>query len=320
MNFIVKAWLRSLLALLLSMQTVLVLAQAVQAVPPLSGRVVDMVGVLSHAEQAELDTQLARIEQQRGLQVVILLVASTLPEDIASYANRVANTWKIGRREVGDGVLVVVARHSGKLRIEVAKSLEGAIPDLAAKQIIDEVMVPLMRQGNFAGGLREGVARIDARMGSEKLPTPQPSPASTSRGFAQLGFEGMDFIIFLLFAVPMGAAVAKDVFGNKLGSLITGGAAAGLAWIVTTSFIVAGLACALAGIFALATSSRRAISARRTSPSPNGWQTNHSGGWGDYTGSGLGAGGGFSSGGGGDFGGGGASGDFGGGDGGSDGH
>ena len=91
------------------------------------------------------------------------MVPTTQPEDIASYANRVGNDWKIGRKEVGDGVLVVVAKNDRKMRIEVAKALEGAVPDLAAARIIDDAMKPRFRQNDFAGGLNAAADQLIAR-------------------------------------------------------------------------------------------------------------------------------------------------------------
>ena len=110
-------------------------AWAQQAVPPLSGRVVDTAQILSAGEAGSIETQLARIEKERGSQIVVLLVNTVAPEDISSYANRVANAWKIGRRDVGDGVLIIIAKEDRKLRIEVAKSLEGAIPEIGRAHV-----------------------------------------------------------------------------------------------------------------------------------------------------------------------------------------
>src|SRR3954464_2024746 len=122
-------------------------AQGVLPVPPLSAHVTDQTGTLDAIQLKGLEDKLTALEQSKGAQVAVLLVPTTHPEDDASYANRVANAWKIGRKGLGDGVLVVVAKDDHKVRIEVAKSLEGAIPDLAAKQIIDEAMLPKFRSG-----------------------------------------------------------------------------------------------------------------------------------------------------------------------------
>jgi uncharacterized protein len=279
-------------------------AHAQQSVPELSGRVVDTAQILSSAEASSIDTRLARIEQERGSQIVVLLVNTVAPEDISSYANRVANSWKIGRKDVGDGVLIIIAKEDRKLRIEVAKSLEGAIPDLAAKQIINSALMPALRQGKYADGIEAAIAQLDARIAGENL----PAPSVNTGGFEPqaLGFQWMDLLIFLFFAVPIGGAVAKGIFGNKLGSLVTGGAVGGIAFFVTASLIIAGIGFALALIFTLATSFGRSVSGRRgRGYDGGGWSGGSSNdSWGG------GGGGGFSSGGGGDFGGGGASGDW----------
>jgi uncharacterized protein len=186
----------------------------------------------------------------------------------------------------------------------VAKSLEGAIPDLAAKQIINSALMPALRQGKYADGIEAAIAQLDARIAGENL----PAPSVNTGGFEPqaLGFQWMDLLIFLFFAVPIGGAVAKGIFGNKLGSLVTGGAVGGIAFFVTASLIIAGIGFALALIFTLATSFGRSVSGRRgRGYDGGGWSGGSSNdSWGG------GGGGGFSSGGGGDFGGGGASGDW----------
>ena len=95
-------------------------AQDVLPVPALSGRVVDQTGTLDNAQRVGLDGKLADFEAQAGPQIVVLIVPTTAPEDIAAYAQRVADTWKIGRRAVGDGVLLVVAKGDRKVRISAS--------------------------------------------------------------------------------------------------------------------------------------------------------------------------------------------------------
>src|SRR5687768_16729025 len=128
-------------------------AQDLLPVPTLTARVIDQTQTLAEPERADLEAKLAAFEQRKGSQMVVLMVPTTQPEDIASYANRVGNAWKIGRKDVGDGILVIVAKNDRKMRIEVAKTLEGAVPDLAAIRIIDEEMKPRFRNNDFAGGL-----------------------------------------------------------------------------------------------------------------------------------------------------------------------
>jgi len=276
------------------------LAQQVQPVPPLNARVIDNTASLSAAQLAALEAKLKAFEASKGSQVVVLLVPGTAPEDIASYANRVANEWKIGRRNVGDGVLLIVAKDERQLRIEVAKTLEGAIPDLAAKRIIEQAITPLFKQGDYAGGIDAGVTRIFALITGEVLPAVSQSGSPGQRG--QPGFQWTDMLVFMVFALPIAAGVARSVFGRKLGALATGGAVGGLALFFSASIVIAGIAGIIALVFALVSGS---IPLARGRNWGSGGGFGSSGGWG---GGGSFGGGGFSSGGGGNFGGGGASG------------
>jgi uncharacterized protein len=284
-------------------------AQGVLPVPELTARVIDQTGTLDDIQRKGLEDRLAAFEQQKGSQIVVLMVPTTQPEDIASYANRVANAWKIGRREVGDGILLIVAKDDRRVRIEVAKTLEGAVPDLAAKMIIDEAITPAFRQGNFAAGVSAGVDRLIARVTGEALPAPprQGSPAQRS----DAGFDWFDLAIFLFFAVPIGGAVLRGILGRKLGSLATGGGVGLLALLFTFSIVVAVIA-AVAALFFSFLSGGGPFGGTRARR--GGWGgpviLPGGGGWGGGGGGGWGGGGGFGSGGGGDFGGGGASGDW----------
>lgn len=266
-------------------------AQDVLPVPPLSGRVIDQTATLTAPQQAAIEAKLADFESQAGPQIVVLLVPATAPEDVASYAQRVADSWKIGRRDVGDGLLLLVVKNDRTVRIEVAKALEGAVPDLAARQIIDRAIVPAFKTGDYAGGLNAGIDQLMARIRGENLPAPKPrggSPAS-GMGLEQIG-------IFLFIGVALIGSLLTRLFGRSFGSLLTAGAAGGLAWVFTTSLLLAvGAAIAavlVVGVFGVGTVLR-------------GLMMMSGRGGGGFGGRG---GGGFSSGGGGDFGGGGASG------------
>lgn len=294
---------RALLAWLLAFITSLAAAQGVLPVPELTARVIDQTGTLDAIQRKGLDDKLAAFEQAKGTQIVVLMVPTTLPEDIASYANRIGNAWKIGRKEVGDGILVIVAKDDRKVRIEVAKTLEGAVPDLAAKQIIDEAITPRFRQNDFAGGLTAAVDQLIARVSGEALPAPR-QPASRQGGGSG-GFDWFDLAIFLFFAVPIAGAVLRGIFGRKLGSLVTGGGVGAIALLITSSLVVAGVAGIVALLFSMMSGGSALGGRRGHGPVifPGGFGGG-GGGWGG------GGGGGFGSGGGGDFGGGGASGDW----------
>ncbi|MBL8279326.1 MAG: TPM domain-containing protein [Pelomonas sp.] len=285
-------------------------AFAQQPAPALSGRIIDQTGTLSAAQRTALDSKLAAFEAQSGPQIVVLLVASTAPEDIAAYAQRVADTWKIGRREVGDGVLVVVAKNDRRVRIEVAKALEGAVPDLAARQIIDNALRPAFRADDYAGGLNAALDQLIGRIRGEGLPAPATVPA---RDGALPGFQLEEIAMFLFVAVPVIATVLTRLFGRKVGSLLTAGGAGYAAWWFTAStFVAVGVGMAalvLVGIIGFGAATGRAMRrSGRGRPHVGGWD---GGSWGGGSWGGGGSdGGGFSSGGGGDFGGGGASGDW----------
>ncbi|CAN7191953.1 TPM domain-containing protein [Acidovorax sp. LjRoot194] len=285
--------------------------KGLQPVPALTRAVIDQTGTLSTDDAAALDAQLQALERTRGAQVVVLMVASTAPEDIAAYANRVANVWKIGRREVGDGVLVVVAKNDRRMRIEVAKTLEGAIPDIAAARIIDGAMKPKFQQGDYAGGLTAAVAQLSARIAGEALPAPEqgsePQRSRSSAGGS--GFDWTDLAIFLFFGVIVAGPLARSLLGGRMGGLVMGGGVGAVAFFITSSLLLAGGAGLIALLYTW-------LFGGRSGPvihggSAGGWGAG-AGGWGgggsSRGGGGFGSGGGFSSGGGGNFGGGGASG------------
>src|SRR6202022_895193 len=147
-----------------------VAAAADVAVPPLSGRVVDQTGTLSSGDVASLTQTLRSLEARKGSQVAVLIVPTTAPETIEQYSIRVAEAWKIGRKKIDDGALLVVAKNDRKLRIEVGYGLEGVLNDVTAKRIIDEVITPKFRSGDFAGGMSAGGDRMVGVINGEKLP------------------------------------------------------------------------------------------------------------------------------------------------------
>jgi uncharacterized protein len=287
---------RLLLALWLSATGALGLAaDDLVAVPPLKARVTDLTGTLTREQAAGLEQNLAQFEMSRGSQIAILLVPTTKPEAIEAYAIRVAEAWKIGRKGIDDGIIVLVAKNDRKLRIEVGRGLEGAIPDAIAKRIVAEVIGPRFKDGDFHGGLQAGVAKIESIIGGEQLPPPKPSGSGRQAGggwedFAELAVVG------IILATVFGGFLSR-ILGRLGGSTTAAGAVGGLAWLATGSSIIALIAVVLVFVFVLVLASS----------STGGWS---SGGWGGGGSWGGGSSDGGFSGGGGDFGGGGASGDW----------
>ena len=144
------------------------------AVPPLVGRVVDQTGTLGSGDVATLNQTLRYFEARKGSQIAVLIVPTTDGEAIEQFSLRVAETWKIGRKKIDDGALLVVAKNDRHLRIEVGYGLEGALTDVTSKRIIDEIITPKFKSGDFAGGISAGVDRIIRVIDGEKLPGVEP--------------------------------------------------------------------------------------------------------------------------------------------------
>src|SRR5580704_5845370 len=155
-------------------------ASADVAVPPLSGRVVDQTGTLSSSDISSLTQTLKAFEARKGSQIAVLIVPTTQPEEIEQYSIRVAEAWKIGRKKIDDGAILLVAKNDRKLRIEVGYGLEGALTDVTSKRIIDEIITPKFRSGDFAGGISDGVDRIISVVDGEPLPAPPQRTQSSS--------------------------------------------------------------------------------------------------------------------------------------------
>ena len=273
-------------------------AEDVVPVPVLTARVIDQTGTLTPAQAAALSAKLEAIEKQRGTQLVILIVPTARPEDIASFAQRVAASWKLGRKEVGDGLLLTVAKNDHDVNIQVAATLQGAIPDVAAGRIIREQILPAFKAGDYAGGLNSAVDRLGERIAGENLPAPS-APTGASRMRAPRGFNWQDLALFLFVGVPIAGRLLSSVMGRKLGAVATGVGVGAIGWFLTASLLVA----AGAGVVALFVVGVMGLGGSRSGfgGGPIIW----GGGGGGFGGGG---GGGFGSGGGGNFDGGGASG------------
>jgi uncharacterized protein len=274
-------------------------AAAEQPVPQLSARVTDLTGTLTAEQQSALERKLAAFESAKGSQLAVLIVPSTQPEEIEEYSIRVVDAWKLGRKGVDDGALLLVAKDDHRVRIEVGRGLEGVLTDALANRILDETVKPAFRQGNFYGGIDAGLDQMMKLVQGEPLPPPQPAWQGTRRPHG-----GGGSLLPLLFAVLVGSAVLRGIFGRTFGSLLTGAGAGLLVWIAGYALVLAGLA-ALAGfLFTLLGGLGRG----------SGWSSGGFGGFGGGLGGGGFGGGSFGgggfSGGGGGFSGGGASGSW----------
>lgn len=167
---------------------------------PAYAPVVDRTGTLTAEQQAALTHKLAEFEREHGSELAVVLVPTTQPEPIEDYANRLANTWKLGRAQIGDGVVVVIATKDRASRIEVAKALEGAIPDLAAKQILRRHMTPAFKQGAFHEGIDAGLDALFARIVAEALPEPEP-PAPPPKPLWKSALEWIFVAVLVVFSL-----------------------------------------------------------------------------------------------------------------------
>lgn len=211
---------RSALGLLLALLALSAWAEV--AVPELSRRVTDLTATLSAGQVAELENRLAGFEAQTGSQIAVLIVPTTQPEDIAQFGIRVAEQWKIGRRKIDDGVILIVAKNDRKLRIEVGYGLEGAIPDAIAKRVIAETITPHFSAGDFYGGITAGVEQVERLIDGEALPAPeQTTPA---------GNTGESLLVLMVIGFVVGNVLASIV-GRGVGGGIAGAGVAALGWM-----------------------------------------------------------------------------------------
>ena len=215
-------------------------AAAQVAVPPLTGRVTDLTGTLSTEQKASLEQTLSAFEASKGSQLAVLMIASTAPEAIEPYALRVAEQWKLGRKKIDDGAILVVAKNDRALRIEVGYGLEGALNDATSKRIISEIIVPRFKNQDFYGGISAGVGQIIRVIEGEPLPPPGKMPTDSFADAQQYA------PVLLILALAVGG-VLRAALGRVPGALVTGGGVAVVAW-----FFVGAVSMALiAGVIAL---------------------------------------------------------------------
>jgi uncharacterized protein len=275
------------------------------AVPPLSGRVVDQTGTLSSDDIAALTQTLKDLETRKGSQIAVLIVPTTEGESIEQFSIRAAEAWKIGRKKIDDGALLVIAKNDRHLRIEVGYGLEGALTDVTSKRIIDEDITPKFKNGDFAGGVSAGVNRIIRVIDGEPLPAPEPPHWQ-----GQHSFDPTDlFNPFLIIPVLLFGGLLRSMLGRLLGSAAAGGLVTLIAWYFFGSLLAAAVAGMISSVIVM-------FSDAITAPAPGGrgrgggWVGGSGGSWSGGSSSSSSSDSGSFSGGGGSFGGGGASGSW----------
>jgi uncharacterized protein len=284
--------LRALTLLLAALCCVPGAARAEVPVPPLQARVTDLSGTLDAQQTAALQAKLADFERRSGSQIAVLILPGTAPETIEQYGIRVAEAWKLGRKGIDDGAILIVAKDEHKLRIEVGYGLEGALNDAVCARIIDEIVVPHFKQGQFYEGIDAAVDNMIKVASGEALPAPEPG--ASARGS---GDDGGAWIALLIIGSFITASILRAFVGRPLGMALTAAGAGTAAWFCSGVLTVALVFAGIGGFIALVGGSIFSGFGGR------------GGGFGGGYGGGASSGGGFS-GGGGSFGGGGASGSW----------
>ncbi len=235
-----KAASASLLAIALLVSCV---AGAQLAIPPLTTRVTDQTATLTTEQKATLERTLQAFEARKGSQLAVLIVPTTTPETIEQYALRVAEQWKLGRKTIDDGALLVVAKTDRALRIEVGYGLEGALNDATSKRIISEIIAPRFKQGDFYGGITAGMDQIIRVTDGEPLPRPSAKPGRET--------DLAEYVPIIFMLALVGGGVLRSMLGRFPGALVTGAAVGGVAWWLIGALSIAFGAGVVALLFTL---------------------------------------------------------------------
>ncbi|MBA2722432.1 MAG: YgcG family protein [Methylibium sp.] len=266
-------------------------ADGLVPVPPLQMRLTDLTGALTPSQHAGLEQSLQAFETRKGTQIAVLIVATTQPESIEQYALRVVEQWKLGRKKVDDGALLLIAKDERTLRIEVGYGLEGVLNDATAKRIVSEVITPRLKEADYFGGVSAGIDQMMRVIDGEPLPQPERSAeAPDGQGIGQL------LPVLLVVALTV-SGVLRRALGRLPGAFAAGGLLGLLGWLVAGAAVTAAIVGSIAFVITL------------LGVGMGGHGGMHGGGRHGGFGGGRSGGGGFGGGGGG-FGGGGASGRF----------
>lgn len=206
------------LALLLSTAA----AQDVAPIPPLKARVTDLAGMLQPEQQAALEKNLQTHEEKTGNQVAVLLVKNTAPEEIEQYGIRVAEAWKLGRKGIDDGVILIISKDNRKTRLEIGRGAEGVITDVMSKRILQDVIAPYFRKNDFYGGLNAGVTAIHALLNKEAFPSAPQKQTSKANDGGVGWFPFLVFFIFIFITIARVVRTRNSLNHNGWGSSSSG--------------------------------------------------------------------------------------------------
>lgn len=204
---------------------------AIVPIPALEHRITDLTQTLSADQQQALEAKLAAFEQQKGSQIAVLMLPTTAPEAIEQYSIRVVDAWKLGRQQQDDGVLLLIAKDDRKVRIEVGYGLEGAIPDIVAKRIVSEQIVPRFRQGDYYGGIDLAAESLIRLVAGEQLPAPAQRESKDSKLWDSLS-------VLLIGAFVVGG-ILRAIFGKFVGGMLNGGLIGGVIWLFGGGVLIA---------------------------------------------------------------------------------
>ena len=258
------------------------LALAQVAVPPLTARVTDLTGTLNQQQRTALEQTLAEFESRKGSQIAVLLVPTTKPEVPVEYGVRVFDSWKLGRKGIDDGVLLLVAKEDRRVWIVAGRGVEGVLPDAIVRRIVEEDITPRFKQGDYYGGIRVGADRMMRLIEGEQFPAPRAQRPASHWPSSDTLFFGLILVLFL-------GGILRAIFGRMGGASVVGGIVGIAAWVILSSLAISAIAAIIAFFITLIGGGGRS----------SGWSSG-GGGWSS-------GGGGFSSGGGGGFSGGGGS-------------
>ncbi len=188
--------------------------------PPLSGPVVDTAQLFEPAATMRMSQGLEQLRKAGGAQIAVLTVASLQGFAIEDFSIRVTDVWKLGDAKKDDGILILIARDERKVRIEVGQGWEGDLPDAYAKRIIDQLMVPAFRQGDYAGGAFAAIEEILRRIHTDK--NYQEFFGPNQRRISKRQVSGPAsifelFFIFIMLAVLMAFSALRRIPSSGLG-------------------------------------------------------------------------------------------------------